>query len=247
MAQIGSIIAFTYVHEGGLSRSSSDSASANAAPFAIRDPRSGEYKTGWHTNKGITYPAFLSASKQYGFPASKENFEKMPHDIWLTIAKRNYWDKVELDSVNSQSVANILFSFIWGAGYGWTPRIKRYVKRKGVAWSVSDSKSDLKGIASAFNSLVSRYSERVIVDDLISEKKAFLLSLNQPKNEKGWLNRLDKLREYSYTLMSEKTAQILGAVKTPKTLKSSVLITLIFCVSLASAIYFAFISYKTKI
>lgn len=52
MADIQAIIPFTYKWEGGLSRATTDKASASPSPYVHQGVK------GWHTNKGITYPVF---------------------------------------------------------------------------------------------------------------------------------------------------------------------------------------------
>lgn len=205
MADIKSIIPFTYKWEGGLSRATTDTASKNAAPWPIADPKDGKLKTGWHTNKGITYPVFKSGSKLYGYADTADNFTRMPEDIWLKIAKGSYWDKIYLDQVKSQVVANFMFSWMWGSGYGWRPRMKRYFKTKGIEWDINN----LKGLPAIFNQLTDKYGEKAVIDELIQQKKEFLLSLNQPANEKGWLRRLEDFRKFSYDMIG-KAAETLG-------------------------------------
>lgn len=199
MADIKYIIPFTYKWEGGLSRAKSDTASSNPAPWPIKDPKDGVAKTGWHTNKGVTYEAFKAASQKYGFANTADNFAKMPEDIWLKIAKNSYWDKLYLDEVKSQVVANFMFGWIWGSWLGWRPRMQRYLKSKNIDWQIAN----LKGLPAILNTLTAKYGERTILDELIEQKKQFLLSLKQPKNEKGWLNRLTDFKNYSYSLLNQ--------------------------------------------
>jgi len=194
MADIKYIIPFTYKWEGGLSRATSDKASAFPSPYTYQG------KTGWHTNKGVTYEAFKSNADRLGYKDTSENFLNMPEDIWLKIAKQRYWDKVYTDDIKSQAVANIIFSWMWGSWLGWTPRMQRYLKSKGIEWN----QTDYKLLPEKLNSLVEKEGEKKIFDELIEQKKEFLLSLNQPANEKGWLNRLEDLKKYSYTLFGLK-------------------------------------------
>lgn len=193
MANIDKIIPFTYKWEGGLSRSTADTASKNPSPYVING------LSGWHTNKGITYPVFKAGASKYGYEDTLENFKDMPSTIWLKIAKGGYWDKLDLDNVKSQSVANVMFSWIWGSGYAWQPRMERYLKSKGIDWT----RNNFKQLAVNLNTLTDKYGEKKIFDELIEQKKEFLLSLNQPANEKGWLNRLADLQTYSYSLMND--------------------------------------------
>jgi len=128
MADIKYIIPFTYKWEGGLSNAKTDSASANPSPYIYKGVG------GWHTNKGVTYPVFKAGASKYGYADTSDNFLTMPEDIWLKIAKGGFWDKLNLDTLKSQAVANVLFSWQWGSGYGWITRVSDYLKSKGINW-----------------------------------------------------------------------------------------------------------------
>lgn len=204
MAQIKYIIPFTYKWEGGLSRATTDTASKNPSPYTYKG------QTGWHTNKGVTYSSFKSLSPKLGYKDTADNFLNMPEDIWLKIAKNGYWDKLNLDAVKSQAVANLLFSWQWGSGYAWIPRVSRYLKTKGIEWvggsyvnKVLKLAPDFNQIADKLNLLIDKQGEKKTFDELVEQKKQFLLSLGQPANEKGWLNRLEDLRKYSYGLIGK--------------------------------------------
>lgn len=193
MAQIKYIIPFTYKWEGGLSKATTDTASKNPSPYTYKG------QTGWHTNKGVTYGSFKSLSPKLGYKDTADNFINMPEDIWLKIAKNGYWDVINLDAVKSQAIANLMFSWQWGSGYSWRNRIQKYLESKGINWSVSD----LQGLPNKLNQLSDKQGEKKTFDELVEQKKQFLLSLGQPANEKGWLNRLEDLRKYSYGLIGK--------------------------------------------
>lgn len=198
MADISKIIPFTYKWEGGLSRATTDTASKNPSPYVYNGVG------GWHTNKGITYPVFKAGATKYGYTDTSDTFKKMPEDVWLKIAKGEYWDKIKLDAVKSQAIANLMFSWQWGSGYSWRPRIQRYLKSKGITWAIND----FTGLANNLNALVEKEGEKKIFDELVEQKRQFLISLNQPANEKGWINRLNDLKNYSYTLISQTATTI---------------------------------------
>ena len=197
MAQIKEIIPFTYKWEGGLSRATTDKASKNPSPYVYKGV------SGWHTNKGVTYSTFKSLAPKLGYKDTSDNFLTMPEDIWLKIAKNGYWDIINLDALKSQAIANIMFSWMWGSGYAWRNRVQKYLQSKGISWSISD----LKGLPNKLNELSEKQGEKLTFDELLEQKKQFLLSLGQPANEKGWLRRLEDLKNYSYTLIG-KTAEV---------------------------------------
>ena len=191
MANINSILDLTKKEEGGLSRATTDTASRNPSPYVHNG------LTGWHTNRGVTYLAFKTLSTKLGYIDNKENFINMPDSIWLKIAKNGYWDTINLDAMNSQALANLFFSWQWGAGFGWRNRIKRYLATKNINWSTTN----LSGFSSIINNLEKQQGERKTLDELLEQFKQFYISLNQPANEKGWLSRLERLRNYTYQLI----------------------------------------------
>lgn len=223
MADIKYIIPFTKGWEGGLSNDKNDRASENPSPYEHKG------QMGWHTNKGVTYAAFKSNAPKLGYQDTASNFLVMPDDVWLKIAKQKYWDVVGLDSVKSQAVANVMFSWQWGSGYAWVPRVSKYLNSKGIKWnggkwvgSTIKLDPDFKQITSNLNLLIDKQGEKQTFDDLANQKKEFLLSLKgtkaNPVTDKypqgvytnGWMNRLKDLQTYSYTLFG-KTITDIGA------------------------------------
>lgn len=190
------IISFTYAKEGGLSRAKTDKASKNPAPYCYKGI------CDYHTNKGITWTTFLDSSKKLGFEASANNFFTMPALIWEKIAKIIYWDSIRLNSLKSDAIAWILFSFRWGSGYAWMPRISKYLKTKNIVWTGAYWSSgklriatDYKEISDKINLLIEKQGEQKTFDELIEQKRLYLVGLNQPANIEGWLNRLNDLKE----------------------------------------------------
>lgn len=190
MADIKHIVPFTYKWEGGLSRDPNDNAASNPSPYKYNNVY------GWHTNKGITYSTFKE-NTNLGYVNNADNFLKMPENIWMLIAKKSFWDKLKLDNMESQAIANLMFSWIWGSGLAWRNRIVRYFKTKNIVWD----KSNYDALVKNFNSLVKKETEQKIFDELVEQYREFYKSLDQPRFEKGWLNRLDDLKTYSYNFI----------------------------------------------
>lgn len=217
MADIKYIVPFTLKWEGGLANAKTDTASKNPSPWNWTDPKT-KVTAPAHTNKGVTYAAFKSAADKYGFANTQDNFFKMPEDIWLKITKGGYWDKLNMDAVKSQAVANVIFSWQWGSGYAWVPRISKYLASKGINWTGGNwvgktfkVAPDFNQISTKLNELINKIGEKQAVDDLLQQKKEFLLSLSQAPNgpnpggvyTKGWLNRLADLQKYNYSLLGQ--------------------------------------------
>lgn len=260
MADIKYIIPFTYKWEGGLSRDPNDNAAknpANISPYTI------DGKTGWHTNKGVTYSVFKSGASKYGYQDTLENFKNMPHDIWLKIAKAGYWDTLKLDSLKSQAVANMMFSWCWGSGYAWIPRVSAYLKTKGINWTGGSYvggrlklASDFGQISNKLNELIDKQGEKQTFDDLAEQKKQFLLSLKGTKSNpitakapdgvytKGWMNRLEDLKSYSYTLFGKAGETMQQATEVVK--KNPITMTVILVAAILTASYFIYKATKKK-
>ncbi len=185
MANYETVIPFMKAWEGGLSRATTDTASANPAPWTYKGV------TGWHTNKGITFPVFQKYAPMFGYAVSPENFFNMPDDLWKKIFKVIYWDGMQLDKVRSAAIAAALSNWSWGSGdYGAFQLLKGYLKSKGKIVN-SDAEA-----AEAINDL-SLLHEEQIFKELITIREEFFKSLGQPANLQGWLNRLiygDKTR-----------------------------------------------------
>lgn len=178
MADSSHIRKFIQSWEGGLSKATTDKASSNPAPWALNGV------TGYHTNKGVTYTTFVSLAPKLGYQISAENFFTMPDKIWNGIFKIGYWDVWGLDKMKSQAIADLIADFAWASGAGGTLRsIKKYLIFKGVQVdSMAEAVTELNRL--------SAFEEEKIFLELIDWRKNFFISLNQPANLKGWLNRL---------------------------------------------------------
>jgi lysozyme family protein len=187
MAIFNNIKQLTLQKEGGLSRDTRDSASRYPSPYTYQG------QTGWHTNKGITYRVFESASDKFGFPNTAENFLTMPDEIWTKIAKGLFWDDLKLDNLKSDGVAFQLFSWHWGAGYGWYSKMQEFLNSKGISW---DKKSST--LSKALNDLITKQGERQTIADLDTLQIAYYKSLNQPTYTKGWINRVKDTTSLAY-------------------------------------------------
>lgn len=192
MARFEDIKGLTLKWEGGLSRATTDTASRNPSPCVHKGV------SGWHTNRGVTYGTFVEASKRYGFANNCENFINMPDAIWDKIAKGRFWDNLNLDNLKSNGVAFQIFSWHWGAGYGWFNRMKNYLSQKGIEW---DKKAST--LATALNKLIDKQGEKQTIDELTEQQKQFYTSLNQPVYTKGWINRVVDTTKYAYTYIGK--------------------------------------------
>jgi hypothetical protein len=204
MADISKVIDHVKKWEGGLSRAKTDTASATPSPYYYNG------YSDWHTNKGITYAAFKSAADKGLFENNAKNFIEMPNNVWLAVAKILYWDKLRLDDLNSQAIANVLFSWIWASGNGYKNRVQKLLKAKNIIWD----KENPNQLYLAINQAARNFGEKNIFDALMVEYKNFYLGMpekSNPKTEKhpegiytkGWLNRLEDLKNESAIFITE--------------------------------------------
>lgn len=212
MANYKHIIPFVRKWEGGLSDSKHDTASKNPSPCTYQG------RKGWHTNKGVTWQTFSGNAKKLGYNATCSNFLTMPDYIWNKIFKMSYWDKLLLDEVKSQSIADIILSFAWGSGVGSIngsrgakPLLRRFLKQKynitiKSTQELIDAINKLSTTKKCKGKSVS--CEKKLLDELIDYRRKFFISLNQPHNLKGWLNRLDDFKEFAYKKLGKTNVKI---------------------------------------
>lgn len=197
--------------EGGLSRASTDTASKNPSPCAYNG------KTGYHTNKGVTWSTFKSNADKLGYTASCDNFIKMPLDIWGKIFKASYWNFWDADKIPFQSLADFMTWTVWGSGggsfggsSGSIPHLTKYLKLNHniTATSKTDVRDQLIKLAAT-------KGEREIWEDLINYRYNWYGTLNQPANLKGWRAGLMKykdwgLKNYTFQKISKRKLKFLN-------------------------------------
>lgn len=104
MANCLHVVPFIKNAEGGLSKDTADSASANPVPDG----------SGYHTNKGITWTAW---SNIFGTGSdSISRFYAMSDQDWMVLFKQPFWDTILGDQIQSQRIADIIVDWVWGSG-----------------------------------------------------------------------------------------------------------------------------------
>lgn len=170
--------------EGGVSRNPADSAAADPVPGIYNG------KTGWHTNKGVTWTTFKSLSQKLGYSATPELFFLMPDDIWKKIAKNGYWDPFMLDTLPKTRVAYCIFTWAWGSGVGGAAReLTKFQKNKMGILINNNTHAEIVA-----NFKTSFMSDEQLFGMLCDEREAFFRGLNKPQFLQGWLNRLNDFR-----------------------------------------------------
>lgn len=182
MAVYSKIVNFIKSKEGGLSSATTDTASNNPSNCG-----KGSNGKSYHTNKGITWSTFKGLSSKLGYSASCDNFLKMPNDIWDKIYKDGFWNPMQGDRINNQAIANTFVEMAWGSGVGGaTSFLKQFFKT-----SYNKSFANISEIVNYVNDLDKKGQTPELFEKLYDFRANKYKALNQPKNLKGWLNRLD--------------------------------------------------------
>ena len=79
------------------------------------------------TNMGVTISIFR---QYYGRNKTCEDLRKLTEEQWQYIFKKGFWDRIQGDKIECQSVANMIADYVWASGvYG----IKYVQKLLGVS------------------------------------------------------------------------------------------------------------------
>ena len=188
MASIDKLIPFILKWEGGF----------------VNDPTD----RGGATNKGVTLATYEAYCRKNGLPCpTVEQLKNISGAHWREIVKTMYWDKWHADDINSQKVANILVDWVWASGINGIkkPQSLLGVKADGIVGNKTLSAVNFADPEELFEAL---YLERVkFINAIVArsvaayEKKIGrkatekeLLKYTQKRFEKGWLNRLNALK-----------------------------------------------------
>ena len=163
---------------------------------------------GGATNKGVTIATYEAYCRQKGLPRpTVEQLKNIPDAHWRDIIKTMFWDKWHADDIHSQKVANILVDWVWLSGVHGIkkPQALLGVKADGIVGNKTLSAVNFADPEELFAAL---YMERVkFINAIVAhsvaayEKKIGrkatekeLLKYTQKRFEKGWLNRLNALK-----------------------------------------------------
>ena len=127
------------------------------------------------TNKGVTIATWNTAAAQFGWAPGVEGLKNITQSQWVKIAKTYYWDRMRLDSVNNQSIADAIFHITWGSGPGNSALI--------VQQALNDA-----GVTVAIDALwgpetragIARANPAKLLAAIIKRHYAFLDGLTQP-------------------------------------------------------------------
>jgi lysozyme family protein len=137
---------------------------------------------GGATMKGVTLETFR---RFFGKEKTVRDLKNITDEQWTYIFKKGYWDKLQADRIDSQSVADILADWVYNSGTGMIGAVQKIVgaKADGV---VGDN------TINAINSA----DRKALFDKIKRERESFYRDIAERKPQmqkflKGWLNRLD--------------------------------------------------------
>lgn len=167
----------------------------------VNDPKD----SGGATNWGITRAVYAAWLGRDPVTVSVDEVRRMPRSEAVAIYKRNYWDAIGGDKINSYSVAYTLFDQAINRG------VATAVKQ---AQKVIGSPQDGKMGPVTINA-INRFSEAEFLSKYLGLSiQAYKdLAENRPKDQKflqGWLNRVDSIA--AYVKVKPEVAAISGIV-----------------------------------
>lgn len=201
--------------EGGLSSNPKDGCADK--PSSIIN-RTGRDYSGYpyHTNKGVCFKTWVSVAPQLGFPATSEAWYNMTTEQWQKIIKLMFWDKMFLDELPSQNIAEILLEVRWGSGQGGQGKIfiKELQRLIGIPAKDQDGLFG-RGTFNALKKYISvKGNEAKLYDalwkfrykqlDELGKKPAYAWARG------GWLNRMNSLFERSKKFVMDNPKTITG-------------------------------------
>lgn len=200
MADYRNIISFIKSKEGGKSSATTDTASRKPSPCG-----NGSNGYPYHTNKGVTWETF-SSNASLGYTASCSNFLEMPDDIWGLIYKKSYWNPMQGDRIKNQAIANTFVEMAWGSGVGGATKFLKQFFTK----YYNKSFDNITQIVDYVNKLDNEGKSSELFEKLYAFRGDKYVSLNQPSNLKGWMNRLNSFYALNkpYALSKKETGAL---------------------------------------
>lgn len=196
MADFNSIAKKTFKFEGGFQQFANDSANICNGKLI-------------GTNRGISAVAYKA---YYGVCPTVEQMKALTDAQALAIYKNKFWDVIQGDAIQNQSVAHIFFdAHIASGGYG-LKRIKQYVNKY---YGSTKIKEDFTALKKSDADLINAADAKTLFDIAKAGEIANRNSLATSNPAKygmflnGWLNRLNQITFDGINFIKNNTAIIL--------------------------------------
>ena len=113
MADFNIFYSILAINEGGYQNNPSDFGNYNSLKQCVG------------TNLGISAPVYESFIKR---PPTIEDMKAITKEIAIKITKHNYWDIIQGDYINNQSLCDIFADFVFNSGTGIIRNIQLIIK-----------------------------------------------------------------------------------------------------------------------
>jgi lysozyme family protein len=133
------------------------------------------------TKYGISAPVYEAYLKR---PPTIADMKNLPLDTAILIAKKQYWDVCQADSITNQSVANIIVDHFFNSGKRLF--VKQILKSK-FGEKINVNSNITKDTVNLINSI----NPEVLHHELKKSRETYYRSIGGD-NLKGWLNRLSR-------------------------------------------------------
>lgn len=178
MSDLNKYIEFVKKWEGGLGKGTNDSSSKYPCPTPYKGVN------GYHTNKGITYRAWVNVFGK----DNDSRFFAMSDDDWWKVFHDSFWSKMQLDEIENFKVAALTCDIGWMSGTA-----------RGIITLQRGLKIQSDGIIGKQTlSAVNKANSIELLEAMYKERERFLREIGVGKNSiylKGWLNRLENFKK----------------------------------------------------
>ena len=188
MANIEHFIPFLIKWEAGISKKSNET---NESLFQRAR------KTGWaddpddlggQTMVGVTMATYEEYCRRKGYPKpTTERLMDLSYNDWKSILKMLYWDRWNADEIKSQSIAEIVFDFVWASGaHGIkVPQDLGGVSPDGIVGPKTLAAVNSRNPRELFDQIkIARFD---FIEDICRQRPA------NNKFKRGWMNRINNI------------------------------------------------------
>ena len=141
---------------------------------------------GGATMVGITIGTYRSYCRYRGQKTpSVQDLKNMPYKVWRDVVYSMYWNKWKADTIQDQSVANMVVDWVWHSG---AATIKKVQTLLGVTADGIVGPKTVTALNNAKDIKTKVYNARKAYFEAIIKKNP-----SQKKWFNGWMNRLNSL------------------------------------------------------
>ena len=165
--------------------------------------------SGGATNKGVTLATYKAYRKAHKMKTpTVEDLKRITDAEVMAILKEFFWDKMQADQINGQSIANLCVNTLWGSGKGYIKTIQGVlgVRQDGVVGPVTLAKINgwmpQKDLFDRLWARRKKFFEDIVASSVRAYERKIgrkamereLLKYTKKRFLRGWLNRLNDFR-----------------------------------------------------